>query len=222
MIMHEKNLQELEHPSSYLTDNYKKDVDSNNYKILDLGHQEHKDIMDNLRLIETWRNIDKAEGFTLDKIGKNVLELRNNRGDQEYRKAIKIKIRGNLSAGTVEDLNVLAEILFGENFISISDTWHRKDYNFEPAAMVLHLHNFFEEKGANFWGDIRLLNEAMAGGVGLYNRQTFDIDTNTYHISTISIYKSWFVISDVQEIPKETADYSIGATQMFIREEYIE
>jgi len=168
MIMHEKNMQELEHPASHLTDNYKKDENSNNYKLLDLGHQEHKEIMRNLRLIELWRNIDNAEGFTLDKIGKNVLELRNGRADLEYRKAIKIKIRGNLSAGLVEDFNVIGETFFGDNYEGITETWQLEQYNHEPAGLCFSVINLTNEQVHEFDCIRDILNEIKAGGVALF------------------------------------------------------
>ena len=167
MIVHELNMQELQHPSEHLTDNYKKDKESNNWKLLDLSYQEQKEIMRNLRLIEVWRDMDNAEGFTLDKIGKNVLELREGREDKPYRKAIKIKIRGNLSAGTIEDLNILAYALFEENFITVSETWHLSQYDYEPAGLVLYVtHNSTLQRLFLHYRDV--LQETAAGGVGLY------------------------------------------------------
>jgi hypothetical protein len=168
MIVHELNIQELEHPSRHLTDNYKKDENSNNYKLLDLGHQEHTEIMQNLRLIELWRDIDNAEGFTLDKIGKNVLELREGRADPEYRKAIKIKIRGNLSAGTVEDFNIIGAILFGDSFEGVTETWQLEQYAFEPAGIVLFIKDMTIQQTEEFHYFRNILESIKAGGVRLF------------------------------------------------------
>ena len=136
---------------------YKKHEASNNYKLLDLDHAENKKIWRTLKLIEMWRDMDDAEGFTLDKIGKNVLERRAGRAGPKYRKAIKIKIRGNLSAGLIEDLNAIAAVLFGDSFISVSETWYQKEYDFEPAAVAIRLlnHNFSLE--STFWRDIAFI-----------------------------------------------------------------
>lgn len=212
MIEHELNMQELEHPSKHLTDNYRKDKDSNNYKLLDLGHQEHKEIMRILRLVEAWRDMDNAEGFTLDKIGKNVLELRGGRNDHEYRKAIKIKIRGNLSAGTIEDLNDIAAILFDEHFMSVSEAWHQKSYDFEPAAVVLHLRNLYFGWGSAFWRDIEFLNEVMAGGIGLITRHTAERDVGVYSAAGLSVLSREYIICDKTPIPTEV--YSCSGTGM--------
>jgi hypothetical protein len=205
---HNLNAQELEHPASHLTDNYKKDEDSNNYKLLDLGHQEHKEIMKTLRLMEAWRDMDNAEGFTLDKIGKNVLELREGRDDYTYRKAIRIKIRGNLSAGLIEDLNIIAAILFEDNFVSISETWHQADYDYEPAAVALHVHNLPLWRDNTAWQYLAFINEIMAGGVGLYTRQSFEFNVGTYHVAATSIWQSAYIICDEVPMLDEFTGYS--------------
>ena len=178
MIVHDINMQELQHPSEHLTDNYKKDNESNNWKLLDLSHQEQKEIMRNLRLIEAWRDVDNAEGFTLDKMGKNFLELREGRSDPEYRKAIKIKIRGNLSAGLVEDFNVIAGILFEDNYEGISETWNDPLFDYEPAGVSLSVSNITLEQQAN-WNYIRNLLEHIvkAGGVRLFWDLYWKIET---------------------------------------------
>jgi len=215
MIDYEINMQELQHPSKHLTDNYKKDEKSNNFKLLDLSHQEHQQILKNTRLIELWRDVDEAEGFTLDKIGKNVLELRQNRPDADYRKAIKIKIRGALSAGTVEDLNIIAEILFDESFISLTETWHQEEYNFEPAAVSLHLHGFNQDNQI-FLRDIAFITRTvMAGGVGFYNRQTFEEDVETYYATGFSHMVRQFIVCDeIPLIDTITDSYAAGASDM--------
>ena len=213
----------LRHPVEHLTDNYKKNKDSNNFKLLQLDHKEHKQIWNTLKLVEAWRDMDNAEGFTLDKIGKNVLELREGREDPEFRKAIKIKIRGNLSAGTIEDLNIIADILFGENFESLSETWHMENYNFEPAAVALYLYNLSLEDLTAFERDIAFITEiVMAGGVGLRSIFKVNIIAPTdYHAGAmLKVWREHFV----EETPIETraTDYHAAAELMIIKEYFAE
>ncbi|MCL2400678.1 MAG: hypothetical protein FWC91_13155 [Defluviitaleaceae bacterium] len=156
----------IQHPITHLTHNYRQDKNSNNYKLLDLGHQEHLQIQKTLRLIELWRDMDEAEGLTLDRIGKNVLELREGRNDVEFRKAIKIKIRGNLSVGTIDDLNAIAYALFGGSFRSVDETWHQSQYGYEPAGLVLSA-SYDPSLQGLFLRYQDLLMAATAGGVGL-------------------------------------------------------
>jgi len=157
----------IQHPSTHLTSNYRKDKDSNNYKILDLGHQQHLHITENLKRIEHWRNVDEAEGFPLDKIGKNVLELREGREDEVFRRAIAIKIRGNLSAGTIDDLNALGYALFGDSFLYVSEAWHQASYDYEPAKLILSV-SYNQGLNSLFWYYKNLLEDLTAGGVGLW------------------------------------------------------
>jgi len=158
----------IQHPVTHLTSNYRKDKNSNNFKLLDLDHQEQLQIYKTLRLIEAWRDVDNAEGFTLDKIGKNVLELRNGRDNVSFRKAIKLKIRGNLSAGTIDDFNLICDILFGEMFISINETWHQESYNFEPAAVSIIVSHSTNEEAIFFMEAKTFLEDVTAGGVRIY------------------------------------------------------
>ena len=199
---HEINMQELQHPAQHLTDNYRKDEGSNNFKFLDLSHREQKEILQSLRLIEAWRDMDNAEGFTLDKIGKNVLELRSGRSDKDYRKAIKIKIRGNLSAGLVEDLNAISQILFEDNFKSVSETWHQADYNFEPGGVAIHLHSLAIGGQPAFWRDIAFITDIVkAGGVGLYARQSELHDVSIFSAAGLSSLRREYIVVDTQPLP---------------------
>jgi len=163
----------IRHPVTHLTSNYRKDKDSNNYKILDIGHQQHLNITKNLELIELWRDVDETEGFPLDKIGKNVLELRDGREDEVFRRAIAIKIRGNLSAGTIEDLNALGYALFGNNFINVSETWYQPQLGFEPAGVILAISDSPSLRGLFLYYK-NLLSATTAGGVSIGMSIHFD------------------------------------------------
>lgn len=181
------------HPSKHLTSNYEKDIGSNIYSLLDLSHTEHMEILRNLNNIEAFRDMDNAPGFTLDKIGKNVLELRNGRNDEAFRRAIKIKIRGNLSAGTIEDINVISEILFGENYLSVRETWCEDGFDFEPAAILISISDNPDAQ-AMFLEYIKNITMAVkASGVRLYNKIMSEIPT-------ASLYAGGFVAGDSSRI----------------------
>ena len=196
----------ISHPAAHLTHNYRRDEESNNWKLLDLDHREHMEIYETLRLIEAWRDMDAAEGHTLDKIGKNVLVLREGRDDESFRKAIKIKIRGNLSAGTVEDFNAIGEILFGNNFTSLSEAWHQAEYNHEPAAVIMDF--TMTEFDANFFSYLAYMSDVVrAAGVAIrFVVQTEAAKTTDYHASAISGFMETY-IADNPEMGGETIDY---------------
>lgn len=206
---HNIDMQELQHPAEHLTDNYKKEKNSNNYKILDLSHSQHIKLMDNVRLVELWRDMDNAEGITLDRIGRNVLELREGRNDIDYRKAIRIKIRGNLSAGTIEDINTLAQILFEESFDTLRETWWQELFKFEPAAIELSILNTNQTE-QQLQNNIDFLDTiARAGGVRLIPHTVFT------ELFTRYFYHAGHVIETINEhfiqsVPIETAKVSFA------------
>lgn len=172
------------HPAKHLTDNYKKDSESNNYKLLSIGHLEHLEILESLNKIEVSRDIDMATGFNLDKAGKNVLELRDGRDDETFRQAIKIKIISNLSAGTIEDINAVAAILFGESFISVQETWNMEEHNYEPAALILSITDNPEAQERFLYYMKAILRAVKAGGVRLYNSIFTEISSSTIYTGT--------------------------------------
>lgn len=160
----------LKHPSEHLTSNYEKVPNSNNYKILSLGHLEHEEILETLNRLEAYRDIDEAAGFTLDKVGKNVLELRDGRDDETFRQSIKIKIASSLSAGTIEDMITICEILFGDHFLSVQETWDQKEFNYEPAALLASITDDPEAQTLFFYYIRYLVMAVKAGGVRLYSK----------------------------------------------------
>ena len=204
----------ISHPATHLTHNYRRDEGSNNWKLLELDHREHMEIYETLRLIEAWRDMDAAEGYTLDKIGKNVLVLREGRDDEAFRKAIKIKIRGNLSAGTVEDFNAIGAILFGECFTSLAEAWHQKEYNHEPAAIIMNFSAI--EFDANFFSCLAYLSEVVrAAGVSIYfHVQSKAQRTPLFHAHAASAYVET-VILDNPELGGTVAGYDAASLNVF-------
>lgn len=173
----------IQHPSEHITSNYSNDEESNIYKLLSIGHLEHEEIFKSLEAIEKSRDIDEAFGFTLDKAGKNVLELRKGRDDEAYRRAIKIKIISNLSAGTIQEIIDIAEILFEDNFLNVRETWSFAEFNNEPAALLLSLTDN-EQSQMLFFEYIReIVITVKAGGVRLYSKIFSEIPDSILEIA---------------------------------------
>lgn len=87
-----------------LTDAYKRNPESNVYKLAQLAchHvQENADVLDR---IQAWRDIDQAEGAILDDIGRDVRQNRGVAADNVYRTLIKAKIKRNLSDGSINTI----------------------------------------------------------------------------------------------------------------------
>jgi len=124
-----------------LTDNYKKNPESNNGKLLSLANDGLNELLYVFRMIERYRDIDNAKGLTLDRIGKNVSEQRRTEDDEEYRKCIKTRIGINRSDGDIESLGDIAESLLGDSFLGFRETWNIDKYKNEPAGLIIRARN---------------------------------------------------------------------------------
>lgn len=120
-----------------LPDVYNKDSGSNNYKFFQLFSSEYEELKRVFEKIKAYRDIDQSKGAPLDSIGGNVLELRGNKNDIDYRKFIKTRIKSNLSAGDIETINEVATVLIGDAFIGVKETWNQQTYSNEEAGIVI-------------------------------------------------------------------------------------
>ena len=80
-----------------LPDCYKKDITSNNYKILEIERYATADLRKCLYEIESILDIDNASGAVLDAYGERFGQPRGRATDEQYRIMIKSKIARNLS-----------------------------------------------------------------------------------------------------------------------------
>ncbi|QIQ61224.1 I-like baseplate protein [Bacillus phage vB_BcM_Sam46] len=87
-----------------LTDNYDKSPNSNVYKLMQLATSILQEQENTLTKIGNWRDVDQAEGTTLDMLGANVRQYRGAASDEAYRILIKSKIKRNLSNGSINTL----------------------------------------------------------------------------------------------------------------------
>jgi hypothetical protein len=91
-----------------LTDNYNKNPQSTIGKLLSILNEQINDLLQTLDTMEQWRDIDLAQGTTLDGIGNNVAQPRGAASDRVYRILIKTKIARNLSRG---DMNTVIRVI---------------------------------------------------------------------------------------------------------------
>ena len=75
-----------------LPDAYRKDTDSNNYKLMQLCNLLNTDFSADVRSIFHSRDIHNATGKTLDKYGEMIGQSRNGATDEQYRFLILYKI----------------------------------------------------------------------------------------------------------------------------------
>lgn len=82
-----------------LPDCYRKDEDSNNFKLLSLHEKAVTDIRNDLAALEEMLDINKAYGKTLDYYGEMVDQKRGKLDDTQYRYMIYTKIGRNIVGG---------------------------------------------------------------------------------------------------------------------------
>ena len=96
-----------------LPDCYKKDKQSNNYKILEIERHAGEKLRNCLCEIENILDIENARGVVLDAYGERFGQPRGRATDEQYRVMIKSKIIRNLSNGSYLDVINAISVSFG-------------------------------------------------------------------------------------------------------------
>ncbi|QOS97541.1 hypothetical protein JNUCC42_13155 [Brevibacterium sp. JNUCC-42] len=123
-------------------------------------------VKETLDKMERFEDIDQATGYTLDRIGRNVLQAREQMSDEEYREMIKTKIRANLSPGDIETIVELARVFVGDHLASVQEMWMVKNHknSGEPAALLFTINQYDELKRIPY----AALKSVVAGGIRIY------------------------------------------------------
>lgn len=150
------------------------------FRVAAAGLQEVKETIDTM---ERYRDIDQATGYTLDRIGRNVLQARGAMDDDEYRRMIKTKIRANLSPGDMETIIEMATVLLGEGLSGVEELWSVKEHHRsgEPAAILLLVH---QSRLTSL--PYQAIKRVAAGGVSVYFQTTEDASTLEFTSGTTS------------------------------------
>ena len=120
----------------------------------------------NLELTESYRDIDTAQGETLDKIGSNVGQLRGATNDDIYRILIKSRIARNLSGGEINTIIRVLALTLNTSFenVEIIELWNTLDE--EPAAVQINIPTaLLNEINFSITQFGRLVNRIVAAGV---------------------------------------------------------
>ena len=112
-----------------------------------------QEIEEQLTRLESERWLDEAEGIQLDQMGKIVGELRNNRGDEEYRLAIYTRIFLNRGGGTPEDIIAALNLVYDLERIEYSELY--------PASFQVYVQGYDGLKGIK-----TLVESIRPAGVG--------------------------------------------------------
>lgn len=87
-----------------LPDTYRKDSESNNYKILEIERSACETLRETLESVYDILDLEKARGATLDMYGERVGQLRGNATDEQYIIMIKAKIMRNMANGSYKTI----------------------------------------------------------------------------------------------------------------------
>ncbi|OAB39158.1 hypothetical protein PMSD_04295 [Paenibacillus macquariensis subsp. defensor] len=93
---------------SRFADVFNKNPNSNIGKLIGILYGQMDELNTSLERVREWRDIDKAQGSTLDRIGQNVIQPRGAATDEVYRVLLKSKIARNLSK---TDINTIIRVL---------------------------------------------------------------------------------------------------------------
>lgn len=137
---------------------YARDEDSNNYKLLKIiASNSIENLAIQQTILKYW-DVDQAEGYGLDRLGKDEGISRGSWDDEEYRKMIKIQCLLNLSEGDIETMNQIMDAYMGHDFIGFEEGWRE----FEPATLLLNV-----RASAKTIPD-SLIKKIKVAGVGIY------------------------------------------------------
>lgn len=126
-------------------------------------------------------NLENAIGATLDLIGDIVVEKREGRDDDAYRKGIKFKIFKNSSKGFVEDISKILKFITEADLVVYSDN--------PPAAYTIYTN------GLNLPADLnKIMDKLSAAGVSLI---IYASDGETPFIMTEVVTEEFNLIDDL-------------------------
>ncbi|ELK38829.1 hypothetical protein D478_27656 [Brevibacillus agri BAB-2500] len=166
---------------------------SNIGKIYRIAADGFEEIKATFETIERYQDIDEAAGVGLDRIGRDVLQAREQMADEAYRQMIKTKVRANLSPGDIETINEIANVLIGESFMGVMEMWRVTNHPSagEDAALLIILKR---ESLAPL--PYKALKRVAAGGVRLYFSVAEEKDSVEYSDAVAKVHISTYQACD--------------------------
>jgi len=190
---------------SRFADVFNKNPNSNIGKLIGILYGQMDELNTSLERVREWRDIDKAQGTTLDRIGQNVIQPRGAATDEVYRVLLKSKIARNLSKTDINTIiRVLAlaldcdykDIQIQEKFSDLHDP--------EPASLSLMRIPMkrLNEVGMSPSQFAKIIQKTVAAGVSIAQIEL----TGTFRLSSIfdGLQQDVFGLSD--------PDMTVGGT----------
>lgn len=154
-----------------LPERFRKENNLKLYYVLYGGFDEVFAALDEIRMS---RDLDKAYGKTLDRIGANVGQFRLDEDDDLYRQLIKVRIIANLSLGNIPTINKVLSVLTKDVYLGLREAWDKTEYQNEPAKIVVNLSRSIE----NY--PIELIERIKSAGVRVLTEVLKYYDNNLY------------------------------------------
>lgn len=154
-----------------LPERFRKENNLKLYYVLYGGFDEVYRAFDEIRAS---RDLDKAYGATLDKIGANVGQFRLDEDDDLYRQLIKVRIIANLSLGNIPTINKVLSVLTKDIYLGLREAWDKTEYQNEPAKIVVNLSRSIE----NY--PIELIKRIKSAGVRVLTEVLKYYDSDLY------------------------------------------
>lgn len=154
-----------------LPERFRKENNLKLYYVLYGGFDEVFAALDEIKMS---RDLDKAYGETLDKIGANVGQFRLDEDDDLYRQLIKVRIIANLSLGNIPTINKVLSVLTKDVYLGLREAWDKSEYQNEPAKIVVNLSRSIE----NY--PIELIERIKSAGVRVLTEILKYYDSDLY------------------------------------------
>lgn len=155
------------------------------FRLISIFSDQLTQLKQTIDTVDEWRDIDKAEGTTLDHHGENIKQQRGQATDPVYRILLKSKIARNMSDGTIDTIiRVLATALSVEyHEIRLQEKWN-DTHDPEPAAIkVIELPLAkLNQSGLDPINFVRIIKRTVAGGISVSTIEltgTFEFGDNT-------------------------------------------
>ncbi|HHH5825559.1 TPA: hypothetical protein ACP2RJ_002099 [Listeria monocytogenes] len=153
-----------------LTDAFTKSEKSNIGKLFIIVDKQISDLTGTLEKAEEWRDIDFAEGKTLNLLGENVGQNRGQASDEVYRVLIRGKVARNASDGTINKMiHAIAKSLncaYSDiQIVNANDSVSTDEH--EPAAIIIKKIplSALNSVGLSTSQFLQLVNSLKSGGV---------------------------------------------------------
>ena len=145
-----------------LTSAYNREENGNIGKLFRLYSECVEDADQALETVRKWRDVDQAEGTTLDRIGLTLGVPRGASDDAYYRLRIKIKMSSQLSGGTADTIISVVAVLLGIDLTAV------RLYEVPGLCQVMLNANDLTDAQIRLLPDIaHIAKGALATGVGL-------------------------------------------------------